>query len=37
VTIPATGTQAQIDAATLNRAKLAVFLTLASPDYLAQR
>ena len=32
-----TATQAQINAALLNRAKIAVFLTMASPDYLAQR
>jgi len=38
VTIPGgTATQAQIDAALLNRAKLAVFLTMASPEYLVQR
>lgn len=37
VAIPATGTQAQIDAARLNRAKLAVFLAMASPEYLALR
>lgn len=38
VTIPGgTATQAQINAALLNRAKIAVFLTMASPDYLAQR
>jgi uncharacterized protein (DUF1800 family) len=30
-------TQAQIDAAKLNRARLAVFLTMASPEYLVQR
>ena len=30
-------TQAQINAALLNRAKLAVFLAMASPEYLAQR
>ena len=32
-----TATQAQIDAATLNRVKLAVFMTMASPEYLMQR
>ena len=32
-----TATQAQINAALLNRAKLAVFLAMASPEYLAQR
>ena len=38
VTIPGgTATQAQINAALLNRAKIAVLLTMASPDYLAQR
>jgi uncharacterized protein (DUF1800 family) len=39
VVIPSGGTttQAQIDAALLNRAKLAVFMTMASPDYLVQR
>jgi uncharacterized protein (DUF1800 family) len=39
VTIPAgtNVTQAQIDAAKLNRARLAVFLTMASPEYLVQR
>ncbi|ALL12864.1 DUF1800 domain-containing protein [Caulobacter henricii] len=38
VSIPGgTATQAQIDAAKLNRAKLAVFMTMASPDYLTQR
>jgi len=38
VAIPGgTATQAQIDAALLNRAKLAVFMTMASPDYLTQR
>jgi hypothetical protein len=30
-------TQTQIDAALLNRAKLAVFMTMVSPDYLVQR
>jgi hypothetical protein len=37
VTIPASGTQAQIDAARLNRAKTAVFFSMISPDYLVQR
>jgi uncharacterized protein (DUF1800 family) len=39
VTVPAsTGTnQAAIDAALLNRAKLAIYLTMVSPDYLIQR
>lgn len=39
VTVPAaTGTnQAAIDAALLNRARLAVFLTMTSPEYLVQR
>ena len=38
VTIPGgTATQAQINAALLNRAKIAVMLTMASPDYLVQR
>jgi uncharacterized protein (DUF1800 family) len=38
VAIPGgTATQAQINAALLNRAKIAVMLTMASPDYLAQR
>jgi uncharacterized protein (DUF1800 family) len=39
VTIPSGGTttQAQINAALLNRAKLAVYLAMASPEYLAQR
>ena len=32
-----TATQAQINAALLNRAKIAVMLTMASPDYLVQR
>lgn len=36
VTIP-TGTAAQISAAQLNRVKLAVFTTMASPEYLVQR
>lgn len=38
VAIPGgTATQAQIDAARLNRAKLAIFMAMASPDYLTQR
>ena len=38
VVIPGgTATQAQIDAALLNRAKLAIYLTMISPEYLAQR
>ena len=38
VAIPGgTATAAQISAAQLNRAKLAVFLTMASPEYLTQR
>ena len=38
VTIPGgAATQAQIDAALLNRAKLAVFMTMASPEYIIQR
>ncbi|AMS30327.1 DUF1800 domain-containing protein [Aquidulcibacter sp.] len=39
VTIPSGGTttQAQIDAALLNRSKLAVYLTVVSPDYILQR
>nr|WP_303657405.1 DUF1800 domain-containing protein [Asticcacaulis aquaticus] len=38
VTIPGgTATQAQIDAAKLNRVKLAVLLSMASPEYIAQR
>lgn len=37
VAIPASGTQAQIDAARLNRAKTAVFFSMISPDYLVQR
>ena len=37
ITIPATGTQTQIDTAKLNRVKLAVLLCMASPDYLVQR
>lgn len=32
-----TATQAQIDAALLNRAKLAVFLAMTSPEYIVQR
>jgi len=38
VAIPGgTATQAQINTAQLNRVKLAVFMTMASPEYLAQR
>lgn len=38
VAIPGgTATQAQIDAAKLNRARLAVYLTMVSPEYLVQR
>jgi uncharacterized protein (DUF1800 family) len=39
VTIPSGGTttQTQIDAALLNRSKLAVYLTVVSPDYILQR
>jgi len=38
VAIPGSGsTQAQIDAALLNRAKLAVFMAMASPEYIVQR
>jgi uncharacterized protein (DUF1800 family) len=38
IAVPAAGSsQAQIDAALLNRAKIAVFLTLISPEFLAQR
>lgn len=38
VAIPGgSATQAQINSALLNRAKIAVFLTMASPEYLAQR
>ncbi len=37
VAIPANGTAAQIATARLNRVKLAVFMTMASPEYLAQR
>ena len=33
----ATVTQAQIDAALLNRSKLAVFMAMASPEYIVQR
>jgi hypothetical protein len=32
-----TATQAQINTALLNRAKVAVFLTMSSPEYLVQR
>ncbi|UDF05251.1 DUF1800 family protein [Asticcacaulis sp. AND118] len=37
ITIPANGTQAQIDTAKLNRVKLAILLSMASPEYIAQR
>ncbi|MFT3996581.1 MAG: DUF1800 domain-containing protein [Asticcacaulis sp.] len=37
VNIPANGTQTQIDAAKLNRVKLAILLSMASPEYIAQR
>jgi hypothetical protein len=38
VAVPAAGaSQASIDTANLNRVKLAVFLTMASPEYLVQR
>ena len=38
VAIPGAGaTQAQIDAARLNRAKLAIYMTMISPEYLVQR
>ena len=38
VAIPGAGsTQAQIDAARLNRARLAVYMTMISPEYLVQR
>lgn len=37
VNIPATGTQAQIDTAKLNRVKLAILLSMASPEYISQR
>ena len=37
ITVPATGTAAQIDTARLNRVKTAVFLSLVSPEYLVQR
>ena len=35
--VAVTGTPAQIATANLNRVKLAIFLTMASPEYLAQR
>jgi hypothetical protein len=35
--VSVTGTAAQMTAANLNRVKLAIFLTMASPEYLAQR
>jgi hypothetical protein len=38
VTVPSgSATQVQINAALLNRTKIAVFLTMTSPEYLAQR
>jgi len=38
IAIPGTGaTQTQIDAALLNRARLAVYMTMVSPEYLIQR
>ena len=37
VAVPANGTPAQVNAALLNRAKLAIFMTMASPEYLVQR
>ena len=37
VTVPATGAQATITAALTNRAKLAIFMTMASPEYLVLR
>ena len=37
IAIPTTGTQAQIDAAKLNRVKTAIFLSMVSPEYLVQR
>lgn len=37
ITVPTTGTQAQIDTARLNRVKTAVFLSMVSPEYLVQR
>jgi uncharacterized protein (DUF1800 family) len=37
VKIPAGGAQASINAALLNRAKLAVFMAMASPEYVVQR
>jgi uncharacterized protein (DUF1800 family) len=37
IAIPATGAQAQIDAARLNRVRTAILLIVASPDYLVQR
>lgn len=38
ITIPgATSSQSSIDAAKLNRVKLAIFLSMASPEYIAQR
>ena len=37
ITVPASGTQVQIDTARLNRVKTAVFLSMISPEYLVQR
>ncbi|MBW8812448.1 MAG: DUF1800 domain-containing protein [Caulobacterales bacterium] len=37
ISVPSSGSQATINTALLNRAKLAVFMTMASPEYLVQR
>jgi hypothetical protein len=37
ITVPTTGTQAQIDAARLNRVRTAVLLSMSAPEYLVQR
>lgn len=37
IAIPATGTQAQIDTARLNRVRTAVLLVMASPEFIVQR
>jgi uncharacterized protein (DUF1800 family) len=37
ISVPASGSAATVNAALLNRAKLAVFMTMASPEYLVQR
>ncbi|MFN3808098.1 DUF1800 family protein [Asticcacaulis sp.] len=37
ISIPATGSDVQIEAAKLNRVKLAILLSMASPEYVAQR